>query len=189
VNDTTRRVAAGAAWLYAQRWLDRLLEFASIVVLARLLSPSDFGLVAIAGSIVAVVEGLAAFGVDKALIRSRSDERELFDSAWTLSILRGAIAAVLMLAIAQGVTDASVATIVRVLAIVPLLNGLVNPRFVTFERDLAYARLAVLTLGAKLVAVAATVAAALVWRNAWALVVGLIVNSAASMILSYALPP
>ena len=45
-RDTARRVAAGAGWLYVYRWLERLLDFLAIVVLARLLSPGDFGLVA-----------------------------------------------------------------------------------------------------------------------------------------------
>lgn len=48
--DTTRRVATGAGWLYAYRWAERLLDFLSIAVLARLLAPDDFGLVAIAAS-------------------------------------------------------------------------------------------------------------------------------------------
>jgi len=189
VTGSTRRVAAGAAWLYLQRWLDRLLEFAAIVVLARILSPADFGLVAVAASMVTIVEGVTALGVEKALIRSRGDDARLYDTAWTLSVLRGLLVAAVMLAIALALDDPRVAAIVRVLSIVPIFNGLANPMFVRFERDLIYSRLAMLTLGAKVASVTATIAAAFAWRNAWALVAGLLINSLASSVLSYALRP
>lgn len=189
MTETTRRVAAGASWLYGHRWIERLLDFGAIVVLARVLSPRDFGLVAIASSTVAIVEGLAALGIDKALIRSRSDERELYDSAWTLSVLRGLAVAGVMMAIAQFISDARIAAVLRALAWGPVINGLVNPRFVTFERELVYSRLAILTVAAKLVSVAATVVVALVWHSYWALVAGLLVNSVSSTVLSYVLLP
>lgn len=88
MSDTARRVATGAGWLYGYRWIERLLDFVSIVVLARILAPEDFGLVAIAASFVAIIEGLSAFDVNKALIRTRDEHRSLYDSAWTLSALR-----------------------------------------------------------------------------------------------------
>ncbi|MDY7094234.1 MAG: lipopolysaccharide biosynthesis protein [Acidobacteriota bacterium] len=184
-----RRVAAGAGWLYAYRWLERLLDFLSVVVLARLLSPDDFGLVAIAASVAAIVEGLSAFDVNKALIRSREDDRGLFDSAWTLSVLRGLLAALCMVAVAPFLDDHRLSQVLLVLAVSPLLNGLANPRFVLFERELVYSRLAVLTLGSRLVAVTLTLGLAVVYRSYWALVLGMVAGSLVSLILSYALRP
>jgi lipopolysaccharide exporter len=189
VTDTTRRVVAGAGWLYGHRWIERLLDFAAVAVLARMLSPSDFGLVAIAASVVAIVEGLGAFGIDKALIRSREDDRELYDSAWTLSLLRGMASAAVMVGIAQVLSDVRIGAVLLALAWAPVFTGLANPRFVTFERDLLYSRFAVLTLGAKLASVAATLAVAVALRSHWALVIGLLVNAFASMVLSYVLRP
>jgi PST family polysaccharide transporter len=189
VTTTTRRVAAGAGWLYGHRWIERLLDFASIVVLARLLSPDDFGVVAIATSFVAIIEGLAAFDVNKALIRTRDEDRALYDSAWTLSALRGLLAAVCMAAIAPFVTDARISAVLLALALSPLLGGLANPRFVTYERDLVYSRVAGLTLGARVVAVGVTILLAVLYRSYWALVIGLLAGALASTALSYALRP
>jgi len=189
VIDPTRQIAAGAGWLYGHRWIERLLDFVSIVILARLLSPDDFGVVAIAASVVTVIEGLGALGVDKALIRSRSDDREMYDSAWTLSMLRGTLAALCMVLIAFLLDDSRMAAVLLTLALVPVVNGLANPRFVMFERDLVYSKLAVLTLGARTISVAVTLAAAFAHRSYWALVLGLLANHAAATILSYALRP
>lgn len=182
-------MAAGAGWLYAYRWGERLLDLVSIVVLARLLAPEDFGLVAIAASVVAIIEGLSHFDVDKALIRTRDDHRELYDTAWTLSVLRGLLSALLMVAIASMLTEARLAAVVLALAASPLLKGLSNPRFVTFERELVYSRLAVLTLGAKVVAFVVTLAIAVATRSYWALVLGILAGALTSLVLTYALRP
>jgi lipopolysaccharide exporter len=187
--DTTRRVAAGAGWLYAYRWVERLLDFLSIVVLARLLAPDDFGLVAIAASLVTIVEGLSAFDVDRALIRSREDDRALYDTAWTLSALRGLVAALCMVGVSAFVTDARLSSVLQVLAMGPVVNGLRNPTFVTFERELVYSKLATLTLVAKVLSVGVMLGVAITTRNYWALVVGQIVYVSTGAVLSYALRP
>ncbi|MEM8963889.1 MAG: lipopolysaccharide biosynthesis protein, partial [Acidobacteriota bacterium] len=188
-RDLGRRMVTSAGWLYSFRWIERLLDFGSVVVLARLLQASDFGLVAIAVSIVAIIEGLSAFDVAKALIRSREDTRELFDTAWTLSTLRGVAAAVIMLGITFFVDDPDMAGVLAALAIAPVATGLGNPRFVLFERDLVYSKLALLTLGSKLVSVVVMLIVAVMYRSFWALVIGIIVGSLVSLLLSYALRP
>ena len=189
MTDTARRVAAGAGWLYSYRWIERLLDVVSIVVLARILSPDDFGLVAIAASFVAIVEGMSAFDVNKALIRTRDEHRALYDTAWTLSALRGVVSAGIMVSVAPFLTDARIGTVLVVLALSPLLSGLANPRFVTFERDLVFSRLAVLTLGAKVVSFIVTLLIALIYRSYWSLVLGLLAGTLSSTLLSYALRP
>ena len=189
MTDATRRFAWGAGWLYAYRWGERLLDFVAIVVLARILSPDDFGLVAIAASFVTIVEGLAAFDVNKALIRSRDEDRALYDSAWTLSLLRGLLAALVMVSIAPFLSDGRIAAVLFALALSPILTGLSNPRFVVFERDLVYSRLAVLTLGAKAGSFCVTVVVAILTRSYWALVLGMLVGSLISLVLSYLLRP
>jgi O-antigen/teichoic acid export membrane protein len=189
VSTVAKRVATGAGWLYGYRWVERLLDLTSIVVLARLLVPEDFGLVAIAASVVAIIEGLSDFDVNKALIRTRDDHRSLYDTAWTLSVLRGLLAAALMTAIAALLPDERMAGVLFALALSPLLKGLSNPRFVTFERDLVYSRLAWLTLGSKVTAFGVTLGLAILYRSYWALVIGILVGALSSLLLSYVLRP
>jgi len=189
MTNSTQQITKGAGWIYSYRWLDRLLGFVSVVVLARLLSPEDFGLVAIAASFVAILEGLSDFDVNRALIRARDEDRALYDSAWTLSVLRGLAAALLMLAVAPFIGDARISSILLVLAVTPILHGLSNPRFVMFERHLDYSRLAIQTLTAKIVSFAVTLFIAIVYRSYWALVLGIIANSLTGAALTYALRP
>lgn len=193
----TRRFATGVGWLYAYRWGERLLDLVSIVVLARILAPEDFGLVAIAASVMAIIEGLSQFDVQKALIRIRDDpsgggagaSRPLEDTAWTLSALRGLLSALVMLGIAAIASDGRIAAILALLALCPLLEGLANPRFVSFERDLIYSRLAALTLGSKLTAFALTLTVAVLYRTYWALVLGILAGAVTRLLLSYVFRP
>ena len=186
---TSSRITRGAGWIYTYRWLDRLLGFVSVVVVARILSPEDFGLFAIAASYVAILEGLSEFDVNSALIRTRDEHRSLYDSAWTLSVVRGMVSALLMVSVAPFVVDPRVTTALYVLAASPLLTGLSNPRFVMFERDLNYSRLAVLTIAARLVSLSLTLFVAFAYRSYWALVAGMVGHSLTSMLMTYALRP
>ena len=80
-----QRVATGAAWMVTFKLLDRSLGVISTIVLARLLIPADFGLVAMAMSVIAGLELLRSFSFDIALIQSEDAGRDLYDSAFTLN--------------------------------------------------------------------------------------------------------
>ncbi len=189
MSGTTQRITRGAGWIYTYRWLDRLIGFVSIVILARILSPEDFGLVAIAASYVAIIEGLSDFDVNRALIRIREEDRSLYDSAWTLSLLRGLLTALVMLCLAPFVADARITSILYVLALAPVLNGVSNPRFVMFERNLIYSKLAAASLTARVVSFTVTLIVAIVYRSYWALVLGIIAGNATNAALTYVLWP
>ena len=52
----TRSMAVGAGWMVLLRFADRAIGLISLAILARLLLPEDFGLIALAMSFIAVVE-------------------------------------------------------------------------------------------------------------------------------------
>lgn len=122
------------------RWSVRALNLVSIIVLARLLMPEDFGISALAVSYIAIVEGLTALPTSQALIRIRNAGRALYDTAWTLGILRGAGIALLMLAsslpVASLMDEPRLEMVIFVLALKPLVSGAKNPRFIDFEKHL-----------------------------------------------------
>ncbi len=103
--------------------------------------------------------------------------------------MRGIVSALLMVVIAPFVGDTRMTAILYVLAVSPLLQGLSNPRFVMFERELVYSKLAVLTLTAKIVSFSVTLYIALVYRSYWALVLGILAGSLTSAVLTYLLKP
>ena len=73
----TSRTLVGACWLITWRLVTRLLGLINTLVLARLLVPADFGLVAVATSFAAAVDSLSELGLLAALVRRNLDESSL----------------------------------------------------------------------------------------------------------------
>ncbi|HLB84021.1 MAG TPA: oligosaccharide flippase family protein, partial [Steroidobacteraceae bacterium] len=82
------------------RWAIRGVGLVSTVILARLLSPDDFGVVAMAMVAVAILQSFAASGTDLALLRNTKATREHYDTAWTLEIIQAVVLAVVLFATA-----------------------------------------------------------------------------------------
>jgi hypothetical protein len=57
-----RHMVRGSAWTISVRWSLRFLGLISTIILARLLTPADYGIVAIASMIVGIVRGLQPHG-------------------------------------------------------------------------------------------------------------------------------
>ncbi|MDU6831583.1 MAG: oligosaccharide flippase family protein, partial [Bradyrhizobium sp.] len=73
------------------RLITRGLDLVTLVALGRLLSPTDFGLVAIAMSIVQILEAILELPLSLALMTLSTRTKSHFDSAFTLQLLRGLV--------------------------------------------------------------------------------------------------
>lgn len=89
MSNVSQRTATASIWTISGKFLARLLDFVSLLVLARLLSPADFGLVAIATSVLVIVEAILDLPLTQALVRQPSPSDSMFATAFTLSVLRG----------------------------------------------------------------------------------------------------
>ena len=96
-------MAKGAAWMVLFKLLERGLGLASTLVLARLLVPADFGIVAMATSVIGLLEILAGFSFDIALIQKQDAEEYHYHTAWTLNLLTYAVMALMMVLLAAPV--------------------------------------------------------------------------------------
>ena len=91
--DLGRRMAKGAAWMIALRIAVRGVGVVSMIILARLLVPADFGLVAIATALAGALAAMSEFGFQVALIQNQAADRRHYDTAWTLGLIRGFVVA------------------------------------------------------------------------------------------------
>jgi PST family polysaccharide transporter len=175
------------------RWVNQVLGLASMLVLARILVPEDFGIVALAVAFVAVVEGITSLPTTQAIIRLRDPGPSVYDTAWTLAVIRGsAIALILIICapwVAAALDEGRLEDVIFVLALKPLLSGLRNPRFIDFDKRLDFSKSFVLEIGTGIVTVAVTVITALLVRSYWAIVVGSVVGSAVHVSWTYVLRP
>lgn len=187
------RTARGAGWVIAWRLATRLLGVASTLFTVRLLTPADFGLVALAYGFAAALDVALTLGVEDQIIRARAPDRALYDTAFTLNLLRGMLVACMVVA-AAGPTaaffgDARLEPALLVLAADPLLRGLFNVGATEFRRDLAFDKEFRLMLLPKLAGVAVIVSLAFLLRSHWALIIGILTSRVASVAASYLLHP
>ena len=188
-----QRVTSGAAWMVSLRFLTRLIGIVSLPILARLLLPADFGLLAIAWAVISVIGMFGAFGISRALIREQYSGRDLYDTAWTLNAAKGLVLACLIVACAPFAgaffSDIRVEAVLYVLAGTSLLDGFSNIGVVDFQKNLRFGRHVVFDLCGRLSGVVATIGLAYWWRDYWALVWGTLFASLATFIASYLMHP
>lgn len=186
-------VLGGTAWVVSARMTVRVVGTVSTIILARLLTPEDFGLVAVAMAVVGLLQAATEFGFNAALIRDQQASDDDYATAWTVDLLRGVLLALLLLVLAHPLADflndPRLAVLLSVLAVVPLLGGLYNPHFIDFDKRMNFRPFFILMLSVKVVGFVATVGLALVWRSYWVLIVGSLVSNVARTVLSFALMP
>jgi lipopolysaccharide exporter len=188
-----RQMVRGSIWAITARWVMRGTGLVSIIILARLLTPSDYGVVAIAMLIVTMVEVLNQTGQYAAIIRHPNPTREHYDSAWTVSLLLGFLLALLIWALIPFATtyfrEPRAAAVLEVLALRTVFYGAQNVGIVNFRRNLQFDKQAWFTIGPALAAVVLTIGSAITLRNYWALVIGAVGRHAFAVLLSYTMEP
>ena len=186
-------MAAGAAWMVAFKLLDRSIGIVSVIVLARLLVPSDFGLVAMATAIIAVVQLISSFNFDIALIQSRQAVRAQYDTAWTLNVAMASVCALLVAAAARpaGIFygDERLGGVLLLLSLAVWIQGFENIGVVAFRKELKFNREFQLLLTRRVSVFLTTVSIALATRSYWALVLGIFAGSVCGVLVSYLFHP
>lgn len=187
------RVAGGMAWLAAGRLLVNLLAFAGTIVLARLLTPDDFGLVAIATTLLAIVSAVTELSMAQALVHRRDLHDDHLHAAWTLNAARGLLVGLLFCALAQPVAslygEPRLVAVMVALGLSVVVNGLANPKMALFARDLVFRQEFALNVAGKAAAFTVSVAVAYATRSHWALVMGVVASQTVTIALSYRFVP
>ncbi|HUN40728.1 MAG TPA: oligosaccharide flippase family protein, partial [Acetobacteraceae bacterium] len=188
-----RKAAVGAGWMIAWRAASRLLGVFNTIILARLLVPADFGLVAMAMTFETSLLMMTAFPVLDALLRRPEADTHLHDAAFTIQIGRAILTALIIAAAApiaaHWFAQPRLTALVLALAVLTAINGLSNIGIVEYQRELRFDvqfRLQALPAVLQLVA---TLGTAWLTHSYWALIVGLAVSRVGRVIMTYTVHP
>lgn len=183
----------GAGWLVASRFLGRFIDFFTLLIMARVLAPGDFGVTALAMSLVAIVDMVLEVPVTQALVRLPHVDKVHLDTGFTLGALRGLAIALVVLAAAWPFStingDPQLIPVVLALAAAPIARGLASPGLILFIRELGFLRNFLLETGGKLLAFGFAVATLLLGGGYWALVVNFVAAPVFATAISYVLAP
>ncbi|MDT3706860.1 MAG: lipopolysaccharide biosynthesis protein [Thiobacillus sp.] len=183
----------GAAWGMAMRWGIKLLGLISTVILARIISPEDYGIVAMAMLFAGMAEVLVDFGAQINILRKQTLDRDFIDSAWSLQIIQGGFVATLLALSAPlaGVyfNEPRVVWVIWVIAACLLFDGLTNIGITLARKNFEFKLEFRYRIVGKLIGVVATIIAALFLRDYRALVAGLALGHVSNVFLSYFMHP
>ncbi|WP_019905978.1 lipopolysaccharide biosynthesis protein [Methylobacterium sp. 77] len=183
----------GAGWSVLARLASRIVDFVTLLVLARMLGPADFGLTAIAVSIISIVDMVLEVPLVQALTRLRDLGKAHLDTAFTLGLARGGAVAILLVGAAWPIAmiyqDERLFWLIIVLALGPIARTLYSPAMVYFYRELDFRTAFIADFSGKLVASAMSVGVLAAGGGYWAIVVNIVASSVIPTILSYVFAP
>jgi len=163
----------------------------STAILARLLIPEDFGLVAMAMVLIGLLDAISEMSFEVALIQNQNASRSHYDTVWTMSIIRGAVLAIVILVLAAPAAgffnEPRLTELLSWLATGAFLAGFTNVGIVDFQKHLIFDKDFSFMVLVKVFAFVVTIAAAFALRNYWALIIGMISAQIARVVLSFAM--
>ena len=187
------KAVKGGIWLFAASVVHRGLGFARTIILARLLSPDDFGLMGIAVLAISSLDTFSKLGLEPALVQKKEDIRGYLDTTWTIQLVRAAILFAILYfgapMIAGFFRSGKAVSVIRAIAFLELLMGAKNIGVVYFQKELRFGRSFALSASEIMVNVVVSVALAFLLRNVWALVYGSLAGAFTTFVLSYILHP
>ncbi len=176
-----RRIARGTAWTAAGTWTSRLLVLLVVVVLARHLDARAFGVLGVATLAANVALQLNDGGFVDALVwwpgRTREAAQTTLLGCMVLGVVAGGALALAAPAIAAVFGAPDAAPLLRVYAIVVLLDAAAGVYLGALTRELAFRRRFVPEVVPAVCGSTVTVALALAGAGVWSLVIGDLVRS------------
>jgi lipopolysaccharide exporter len=187
------KLANSAALMLITRLLVKSLGIISSLILVRLLTPEDFGVIAIVMSIYSFIELFGLFGFNAAIIQKDDPQKSDYDTTFTINLGFGIIASSLMFLLApllaEFFNDLRLIEVFRWVALMFLFNALINIKVVDFQRDMEFKKELILQLIPKLFSFFVTLYLAWYLRSYLALVYGMLVLSLFNVIQSYIMKP
>lgn len=188
-----RAIARGSVWTVSLRMVIRFISVISTLVLARLLTPQDFGIYALAMTVYAFVELLGAFGFGSALIQNQDATDSHYNTAWTLNLIFSLMSSSVLFVFAPYAAtfldEPQLVVVMRFLCILFLLDGLKNIGIINFQKHMTFNREFRFSLLTKLSGFLITIPLAFLLRSYWAMLWGLLASSLMTLVLSYGMQP
>ncbi len=184
-----KKTVVNISWATALRGGVRGVSIAKTAVLARILTPVQFGTFGIATMFLSLLEILTETGINVFLLQQKKRFDDYLNTAWVVSIFRGMIVAAAIFAVSPLVAgffnSPGSLPLLYLTSLVPLIRGFINPACVIFQKKLQFNREFAYRMAITIVEAAAAVVLALWHTGPAALVLALIISAAFETVLSW----
>ena len=185
----SRKTFLATLWTVGSRMLVRVIGVISLIILAKILGPEDYGLVGKAVLIQSFLYLITELGLESALITNQKATKDHYSTAWTIHILRGAFLGVLLAALAYPTSlmmdDPRIENIVYCLALITFVESFYNIYVVDFRKNLTFSYDFYYSLYSKIGGFVTTLTVAYIWETYWALIAGSAANMLVRLVSSY----
>ena len=187
------RLFSGALWIVAARIVRNLLATVGMLVLARLLLPSDFGLVALGTTFLSVIWMVTSVPIGEALVQHQNPTTEHINTVFTIGAARALILALILVAsgwpLARLYHDHRVIYVMLALSASVAIGGFGNPRTIMLQKSLIFWQQFMLQAASSITTLVVSVGLALFHPSYWALLIGTIAGPLVDNVLSYTVLP
>lgn len=188
-----KRLLGSSMLLVGRSAANKFIGMLSTLVLARMLLPEDFGLIALAMLVIGLLKVFARTGSMQYVVRAAEVDDDLLNSAWTLNVaLKTTLALILAVVspiISSAFSEPELESILRTFAALLVFQSLGSPGTWLLQRDQRYEKIVSVSIIAKVVSASVAVTLALMGAAHWALIAGQVVMSLVAVTGSYLIHP
>lgn len=167
-----------------------LLQFASVAILARLLSPHDYGLIALVLVVVGAGEVFRDFGLTAATIQAESVSAAQRNQLFWLNALIGVVIAAALFGLSWPISwftaQPELLAVIQVMSLLFVLNGLMTQHRAQLQRQFRFKAIAIIDIVSAACGLLAAVLSAFAGAEYWALVVQQLIVGATAMLMAFA---
>ncbi len=183
------KAAKGVTWMWSFRGITRVIAFVKILVLARLLTPLDFGAFGIATLVLGAIDTFTEVSTDIFLIQEKDGAKKYYNEVWTVSILRGTLLMVIIIFMAPFASSffrsPQSLFLIILISLVPFFQGFDNPSTIVFQKDLFFNKEFFYRLTIYSADAISSITLTLLTRNVMSLAVGTIIGAITEAALSF----
>ncbi|MCJ2179789.1 oligosaccharide flippase family protein [Novosphingobium album (ex Hu et al. 2023)] len=187
------KVADGAILLTFVRIFTRVFDFVTLIILTRHLLPREFGLVAIALTVMQITEAVMEMPTAQVLLQIASPKRRHLDTAFTLSLLRGLAIGVFLCAVAWPLAlfygDMRLVALICALALAPATRSLRSPKLFEYYKAMRFGPDALAETIGKAAALVASASVAIATGSYWAIAIATITAPFVGALASFVIAP
>ncbi len=188
------KVAQGGVWIGSANMLEQGLRFCRNVLLARILLPEDFGLMAIVLAFSTFFESFTEVGVKQSIIHNQYvDKYSYLNCAWWFSFTRSLMLYLIVFVSAPCIADfysePQLTTLLRVSFLGIVFKGAMSSRAYVTLKKMQFKQWVIINEIGSFFGIISAVILAFILQNVWALVIGFTLEWAARLILSFIVVP
>jgi len=189
----SQALARGTMLSVVLRWFIKGIGLLSTIILARFLTPADYGVMVMATLVIGLVEIFFFTSADTALLRNTDSSDSLINSAWTLRLIQAFMVASVVGALTplagSYFRDDRVIPVMLVLGFGIVFSAFANIGPVLARKNLDFGLEVKIGIISKSISFVVTVIAAYTLRSYWALIIGTYAGHISGVWLSYRLHP